>query len=49
MCDPWAGTATTGVSALQLGRKFIGFDVCQEYIEIGKRRLETVLKEKDKA
>jgi len=37
--DPWLGSGTTGVAAISLGRKFIGFDVFQEYIDISETRL----------
>ena len=37
--DPWLGTGTTGVVAVDLGRRFIGFDVVQEYVDIAKRRI----------
>lgn len=30
--DPWMGSGTTGVAALNLGRRFIGFDIQKEYI-----------------
>ena len=38
--DPFCGSGTTGVEAVRLGRKFIGIDVSEEYLEISKRRLE---------
>ena len=31
--DPFAGSATTGVSAINLGRKFIGIESNIEYLE----------------
>ena len=31
--DPFAGSATTGVSALKFGRKFVGIDSSEEYLE----------------
>lgn len=30
--DPWMGSGTTGLAALSLGRKFIGFDIVQSYV-----------------
>jgi site-specific DNA-methyltransferase (adenine-specific) len=46
--DPFAGSCTTGIAANLLGRKFIGIDQQQEYLEIGnKRRCE--LESADKA
>jgi len=38
--DPFCGSGTTGVVAKKLGRKFIGIEVNEEYLEISKRRLE---------
>ena len=40
--DPFCGSGTTGVEAMRLGRKFIGIEVNEEYMEISKRRLEKV-------
>ena len=37
--DPFCGTATTGIKALQLNRKFIGIDASEEYSKIALRRL----------
>ena len=38
--DPFCGSGTTGVEAIRCGRKFIGIEVNEEYLEISKRRLE---------
>lgn len=40
--DPFCGSGTTGVEAVRFGRKFVGIDVSEEYLEISKRRLEKV-------
>ncbi len=37
--DPFCGSSTTGVAAKRLGRKYIGIDNNEEYIEISKKRL----------
>ena len=37
--DPFAGSSTTGVAALNLGRKYIGFDMEKEYLDLSKKRL----------
>lgn len=37
--DPFAGACTTGLVALKNGRKFIGFELNSEYVELGKRRI----------
>ena len=46
--DPFCGSGTTGVEAVRFGRKFIGIDVREEYLEISKRRLEKVANDKEK-
>lgn len=40
--DPFLGTGTTAKVANDLGRKFIGFELSQEYFEIAKQRLTTL-------
>lgn len=42
--DPWMGSGTTGVVALSLNRKFIGFDIVESYITEAKERLEKAKK-----
>ena len=37
--DPFAGSGTTGVVALRLGRSFVGIEINPEYIELAKRRI----------
>lgn len=36
--DPFAGSCSTGIAANLLGRKFIGIDQNEEYLNLGKRR-----------
>ncbi len=40
--DPFAGSCTTGIAANLLGRKFIGFDQSEEYLQIGMRRRQEI-------
>lgn len=40
-----ADSGTTGVEAARFGRKFIGIDVSEEYLEISKKRLEKIAKD----
>lgn len=40
--DPFAGSCTTGIAASLLGRKFIGIDMDENYLELGKRRFEEI-------
>jgi len=44
--DPFLGSGTTAIAAKLLGKKFIGVDINQEYVEIAKERLRR-LKETD--
>lgn len=34
------GSGTTGVAALQQGRRFIGVEICEKYFDIARRRIE---------
>jgi site-specific DNA-methyltransferase (adenine-specific)/adenine-specific DNA-methyltransferase len=43
--DPFIGTGTTGVVAIQLDRYFIGFEMNPDYIEIAERRIEQAKRE----
>jgi DNA modification methylase len=42
--DPFMGSGTTAVAAVETGRSFIGFEQCAEYVEIGRRRLASCQK-----
>lgn len=37
--DPFVGAGNSGVAARTLGRRFIGIDVCKEYLETAERRI----------
>ena len=37
--DPMCGSGTTGVAALEMGRRFVGVDRSPEYVELAERRL----------
>ena len=41
--DPFNGAGTTGLVALEYGRRYIGIELNPEYIEMTKRRLEPAL------
>lgn len=45
--DPFCGTSTTGVSAVNLNRRYIGIDNDRKYIEISKKRFEEVKEKYD--
>lgn len=38
--DPFMGSGSTGVACMQLGRKFIGCEINEQYYNIAKRRIE---------
>jgi site-specific DNA-methyltransferase (adenine-specific) len=42
-----AGTGTTGVAAVKLGRKFIGIEIEPKYFDIACRRVSDALKQPD--
>lgn len=45
--DPFMGSGTTGVAAVQMGRKFIGIEREPKYFEIAVRRIEQAQKQSD--
>lgn len=40
--DPFSGSATTLAVAKKLGRRYLGFDVSERYVELGRKRLATI-------
>ncbi len=47
--DPFAGSASTGVAVIALGRRFIGSEIDSGYADIGCRRLDAVVPGNDNA
>lgn len=45
ICDPFMGSGTTGVSAVRLGRKFLGIEIDREHFDTACRRIDGALKE----
>lgn len=41
--DPFMGVGSTGVAALEMGRKFIGFEIDSGYFMAARKRLDEVL------
>lgn len=40
--DPFMGTGTTAVAAQRVGRKYIGFDINEDYCTLARRRVDAV-------
>lgn len=40
--DPFAGSGSTGVAALNLNRKFIGIELDKNYFNMAKERIESI-------
>lgn len=47
--DPFMGSGTSAVAAINHGRKVLGFEIKKEYCEIAANRIEDFLKEKESA
>ena len=45
--DPFMGSGTTGVAALQMGRKFIGIELDPTYFNIACERIERATRQED--
>jgi len=43
--DPFMGSGTTGVAAVQMGRKFIGIEIERKYFDIACRRIDDAQKQ----
>ena len=43
--DPFSGSGSTGISALRLGRSYIGFELAGEYFKQSRKRFEEAFKE----
>ena len=41
--DPFMGSGTTAVAALKSERKFVGYEINKEYIELAEKRIEPIL------
>ncbi len=44
--DPFCGSSTTGVAAVLLDRKYVGFDLEDEYLQLSVKRLEELIENK---
>jgi site-specific DNA-methyltransferase (adenine-specific) len=41
--DPFIGSGTTAVAAIKAERKFVGYDIKQEYIDLAEKRISPFL------
>lgn len=42
--DPFSGSSTTGVAAVLEKRRFVGMELEEEYLELSRKRLESILR-----
>lgn len=47
VCDPFMGSGTTGVAAVQMRRPFIGIEIEPKYFDIACRRIEQAQRQTD--
>lgn len=47
ICDPFMGSGTTGVSAVKLGKPFVGIEMIEKYFDIACRRIEEAYRQRD--
>jgi site-specific DNA-methyltransferase (adenine-specific) len=45
VCDPYMGSGTTGVAAIELGREFVGVEKVPAYFDIACRRIEAATRQ----
>lgn len=41
--DPYCGSGTTGIAALQLNRRFIGIELNPDYVTMSEKRLKNTM------
>ena len=42
VCDPFLGSGTTAISAVQTGRRYIGYEINEKYFDIACERLDEI-------
>lgn len=45
--DPFTGSGTTGIAAVNLGRRFLGIEINEKFFDISCARITAALKQKD--
>jgi site-specific DNA-methyltransferase (adenine-specific) len=44
--DPFMGSGSTALAALQAGRHYVGYEISQEYLKLAETRLQRFSQEK---
>lgn len=47
VCDPFCGSGTTGVACAKMGRRFIGIEVNEKWMDLSCRRIEEAYRQAD--
>ncbi len=47
--DPWMGTGTTGIEAVTLERRFIGFDIYESFVNVAEREIGQAIEYKQQS
>ena len=47
VADPFMGSGSTGVAAIQIGRRFVGVEIKPEYFDLACRRIEDATRQAD--
>ena len=47
--DPFVGAGTTAIAAVQLGRRCLGYDISEKYVNMAERRLAAAARERQQA
>lgn len=40
--DPFMGSGTTAISSIKSDRKFVGYDISQEYVDLAGKRISSL-------
>ena len=43
--DPFMGSGTTAVACMELGRKYIGYEINKGYFEVAQRRIQDTIEQ----
>ena len=47
--DPFAGSGTTAVACVKLGRKFIGYELDEQFFEIARKRIDEAIAKREQS